>query len=133
MVFSIRISSWKSKIKTLISILSNQYEFISTLPLGIFSKIINPVYFNLFPLVDISVGLSKFKMYRWALLKFQVKTRNARLAFHSFLIFLCMSFILQYIVQVLFISLSCYCIMLINFLFCIFVKIIFLENKWIRN
>ena len=33
--------------------------------------------------------------------------------------------ILQYIAQVLFISLICYCIMLINFLFCIFVSVVF--------
>ena len=43
--------------------------------------------------------------------------------------FLCINFILQYIAQVLFILLICYCIILINFLFCIFVSVIFLENK----
>ena len=32
-----------------------QYEFISTLPLGILSKIINSLYLNLFPSVDTSV------------------------------------------------------------------------------
>ena len=35
----------------------------------------------------------------------------------QFLIFSCINFILQYIAQVLFIPLVCYCIMLINFLF----------------
>ena len=33
--------------------------------------------------------------------------------------------ILQNIAQVLFISLICYCIILINFLFCIFVSVVF--------
>ena len=77
MVFSIRISSWKSKSKTLISILSNQYEFISTLPLRILSKIIISVYFNLF----LFFSNSKCRDVPYLSFKFKFETQDLHFTF----------------------------------------------------
>ena len=77
MVFSIRISSWKSKSKTLISILSNQYEFISTLPLRILSKIIISVYFNLF----LFFSNSKYRDVPYLSFKFKFEMQDLHFTF----------------------------------------------------